>query len=97
MKPLPRRARAAYRILQLRDARSSVLSQQKTLCGESSTKSLADTLDRSAGSLTDALLRLGYVEGSSGLAVAIGDRLATADVFRKFRRLVLLICDAPLG
>jgi hypothetical protein len=60
-----------------------VRSQQITLSVTSPTSSLADTLFECELHRADAYKSLGYVEGSSGLAVAIGTRVVTVDVFNK--------------
>jgi hypothetical protein len=60
-----------------------VRSQQITLGVTSPTSSLSDTLLVCELQQADAYKSLEYVEGSSGLAVAIGTRVVTVDIFNK--------------
>jgi hypothetical protein len=60
---------------------AAVLLLQETLCVTSSTSSLADTFTAYSGHLAEGRDCLSYVEGSSGLAVAIGSRVVSLDLF----------------
>jgi hypothetical protein len=60
---------------------ADVRALHETLCISSPSSSLANTFAECAGHLAEGRDRLSYAEGSSGLAVAIGARVASVDLF----------------
>ncbi|HTU21879.1 MAG TPA: DUF6569 family protein [Gemmataceae bacterium] len=57
--------------------------QMESLGSHSDTGAMADTYDSFQGRLTEFRERLKYPEGATGLAVAVGDKLVSVDLFDK--------------
>ncbi|WP_152054460.1 ARPP-1 family domain-containing protein [Tautonia marina] len=62
---------------------SEVSRQMDALGSSSETAAMADTYERYRGKLEEFRSRVGYVEGASGLAVAVGKRVVALDLFDK--------------
>ena len=60
-----------------------VSRQMKALGAASATAAMADTYKRHADRLDDFRERLRYIERASGLAVAVGDKIISVDLFDK--------------
>jgi len=60
-----------------------VARQSKSLASSSPTQAMSDTYDAKQASVSDFQTRLKYVEGAVGLAVAVGDRVVSVDLFDK--------------
>jgi hypothetical protein len=62
---------------------TEVSRQMDSLGSHSPTRAMADTYEDHRGRLEEFRDRLKYVEGAAGLAVAVGDRVVSVDVFDK--------------